>query len=405
MRQFENKKDGLSPKRDLIFISVTRLHYDSAGRLRSFNPLMSSDEWQPFIQTFNKVVVLARVEQEVNDEGYLIEGDLEVVPIPYYSGMVDFLRKRRKILNFMSTYVTNPEHVYYMWLPNSFAEAIGKKVKKLGAPLILRVIGDPSGVAKSILPFPFNRMMAPIQAARLRKTVQWGDGVLYVTLSTLQELYPANRDALVQARTDINFSPELLAIPKKQNNGDGLPFSIIAVGSQNQNYKGHDLLIKAVAGLQQEGFDISLTLVGQGAMHHDLKVLAQELGTKQMSFIERVGTSLDVARYVSTFDMFAMPSRTEGMPKALLEAMAVGVLSIGSTVGGIPEVLEDECLFKPNSVSAIQEKIVTFMNDEELAREQRRLQEEKIAMIHEHYSGSKVIGQFLKSFIDEKVAS
>ena len=90
---------------------------------------------------------------------------------------------------------------------------------------------------------------------------------------------------------------------------------------------------------------------------------------------------------------------------ALLEAMAVGVLSIGSTVGGIPEVLEDECLFKPNSVSAIQEKIVTFMNDEELAREQRRLQEEKIAMIHEHYSGSKVIGQFLKSFIDEKVAS
>jgi glycosyltransferase involved in cell wall biosynthesis len=367
---------------------------------------MSSDEWQPFIQAFNKVTVLARVEPgTVSDDGYLIDEALEVVPIPYYSGIANFLSNRRKVLNFMSTYVKGSDNVYYIWLPNSFAPTIIKKIKKVSAPLMLRVIGDPSGVAKAILPFPFNRLIAPLQSAQLRKTVKFGDGVLYVTLNTLQRLYPARRDAVVQARTDVVFSPELLAIPKKQDNHDTRPFSVIAVGSQNQNYKGHDLLIKAVARLQRTGFDVSLTLVGQGAMHQELKQLAQEVGIEKVSFVERLGSSLDVARYVSTFDLFAMPSRTEGMPKALLEAMAVGVLSIGSTVGGIPEVLEDECLFPPNSVTGLEEKIASFMNNWDLAEQQRRLQAENIALIRKKYSGSKVVERFLETFLEEKVSN
>ncbi|MDR7347998.1 glycosyltransferase [Enteractinococcus fodinae] len=365
---------------------------------------MSAAEWEPFLQTFNKITVLARVEPGlVRNEGYLLHERLEVVPIPYYSGVVNYYRKRAEILDFIFNYIADPEQVYYMWVPTQIAGPISKKVKEIGAALILRVIGDPAGVAKSILPTPANHLAARIEQRKLRRTVQYADGIIYVTLRTLQELYPPSQEALVQARTDVVFSPELLAITKKRRHDAEKDFSIIAVGSQQQNYKGHDLLIKAVGSLQKRGYDISLTLVGQGAKHEELRSLAKELQVKGAFFIERLGFSLDVARYVSTFDMFAMPSRTEGMPKALLEAMAVGVLSIGSSVGGIPEILEEECLFEPNSVSALEERIAFLIENRDLAEEQRELQSEKIALIHEHYSGNQVIENFLESFLNQKV--
>jgi glycosyltransferase involved in cell wall biosynthesis len=70
-----------------------------------------------------------------------------------------------------------------------------------------------------------------------------------------------------------------------------------------------------------------------------------------------VQTELDHA------DLFIMPSRTEGLPRALLEAMARGLPCIGSAVGGIPELLPPEDLFPAGDPLALARKIQEVLAD------------------------------------------
>jgi len=62
--------------------------------------------------------------------------------------------------------------------------------------------------------------------------------------------------------------------------------------------------------------------------------------------------------FLDSIDLFVMPSRAEGLPRALVEAMARGCPCIGSNVGGIPELLAPEDLVPPNNPEALAQKIM-----------------------------------------------
>jgi glycosyltransferase involved in cell wall biosynthesis len=62
-------------------------------------------------------------------------------------------------------------------------------------------------------------------------------------------------------------------------------------------------------------------------------------------------------------DLFVMPSRTEGLPRAMVEAMARGLPCIGSSVGGIPELLAQEDLVPPGDADALARKIAEVAGD------------------------------------------
>jgi len=61
---------------------------------------------------------------------------------------------------------------------------------------------------------------------------------------------------------------------------------------------------------------------------------------------------------LNTADLFVLASRTEGLPRAMVEAMSIGLPCIGSDVGGIPELLDKEDIFPPNNIKALTDKLV-----------------------------------------------
>jgi glycosyltransferase involved in cell wall biosynthesis len=103
--------------------------------------------------------------------------------------------------------------------------------------------------------------------------------------------------------------------------------------------KGADDAVRAFAGVRRLRGDVSLTVVGDGPQREDLAALARRLGVADG--VRFAGWARDVERYLAEADVLLRPTRTEGMPLTVLEAMASGVCILASDVPGNAELIDD----------------------------------------------------------------
>ena len=116
----------------------------------------------------------------------------------------------------------------------------------------------------------------------------------------------------------------------------GIPENAIVVGTVGRVSveKDHAHLVRAMAPLL--GPDIRLVIVGDGAEMSRLRDESASLGDR----IVLTGMRSDIPRLLASFDVFALSSKSEGLPVAMLEAMASGLAIVSTDVGGVSEVLE-----------------------------------------------------------------
>jgi predicted O-linked N-acetylglucosamine transferase (SPINDLY family)/glycosyltransferase involved in cell wall biosynthesis/predicted O-methyltransferase YrrM len=115
--------------------------------------------------------------------------------------------------------------------------------------------------------------------------------------------------------------------------------------------KGYDLQLEAIAHLKEQSIWQSLHFVwaGEGSLREHLQQQITELGVGDR--VHLLGQRWDVVDWLNAADIFLLPSRLEGMPLAIMEAMAKGLPVLASAVSGIPEELGDtgKLLPDPNS--------------------------------------------------------
>lgn len=102
--------------------------------------------------------------------------------------------------------------------------------------------------------------------------------------------------------------------------------------------KGHAVLIKAFAGIAERYPDVSVAIIGEGRERAALEALIASHRLEQRVFL--LGAHDDALRYVQAFDIFAMPSFSEGLPLALLEALAGERPVVGSDIPSMTSILK-----------------------------------------------------------------
>lgn len=103
--------------------------------------------------------------------------------------------------------------------------------------------------------------------------------------------------------------------------------------------KDHAGLVEAIASLVPRRPRLQLLLFGLGPLEPDLRQQVARAGLDD--HVRFLGVRDDVQRLLPALDVFALPSRHEGLPIALVEAMAAGLACVASRIGGIPEVVAD----------------------------------------------------------------
>jgi glycosyltransferase involved in cell wall biosynthesis len=143
---------------------------------------------------------------------------------------------------------------------------------------------------------------------------------------------------------------------------------VLAVGSLRPN-KGHRVLLEALAGLPPAG-RWRLAIAGQGEEAEPLAREARRLRVEER--LHLLGQRDDVADVHAAADVFAMPSYSEGLPLALLEAMFAGSAIVASGVGGIPEAVTDgveALLTLPGDPEALRGALARVLSDAPLRRQ------------------------------------
>ncbi len=147
--------------------------------------------------------------------------------------------------------------------------------------------------------------------------------------------------------------------------------------------KGHLELFAALAGLK-ERYPLKALIIGGGRREAELRQMAAQLGLEEL--VDFLGQRRDIPDLLAALDILVLPSHSEGVSLALLEAMAAGLPVIATAVGSLPEVVTDSAnglLIPPRDPEALARALERLLADPDFAR---RLGEQARAEVEAHYS-------------------
>ena len=334
--------------------------------------------WARYLSVFDQVNVAARVRDVACAGEAWIRADgagVSFSAVPYYIGPYQFALRWRSIRRALRKAIRADDAVL-MRVPSFLANCIEPTLRRQCHPYGLEVVGDPyDGLAPGGIRHllrPLLRLSLPRQ---LRRQCDRAAGVAYVTERALQQRYPTRglttgiSDAIIPAATisgahrvftthysSLSLTPNPFPVPRSVSRRHSV--RLLCVGSLEQFYKGHDVLLRAITKCVAAGVDLNLTLVGDGRIRPQIEGLANRLGIRdRCDFLGHLSPGEAVCAELDKADLFILPSRTEGLPRALVEAMARGLPCISTAVGGIPELLPAEDLVAPGDVAALAAKI------------------------------------------------
>lgn len=174
------------------------------------------------------------------------------------------------------------------------------------------------------------------------------------------------------------------------------PLWVVAARLEEQ--KGHDVLLDALAELWKRGLDFTLAVAGGGSLRTALEERTARLGLETR--VHFLGTVEDLGPLLAAADAVVLPSRWEGLPLTLLEAMARARPVIASAVGGVPEVVEhgvNGWLVPAGDVTALADALEMFHRKADRAT---RLGREAAELVRRDYHWQAVVEGF-ESVYDE----
>ena len=161
--------------------------------------------------------------------------------------------------------------------------------------------------------------------------------------------------------------------------------------------KGVDVLIRALAEVE----DANLLVVGDGSERGELEELARDVGVSDR--VEWKGWSDEPRNYLPSLDVFVLPSRNEGFPLAVLEALLAEIAVIASDVGSVAEAIRDGetgLLVPPEDHGALAAALRRILADEALGR---GLGENGRRLVLDHFTADHMARAF-ESLYDELTA-
>lgn len=282
-------------------------------------------------------------------------------------------------------------HVHQFLYPAFVSVLIGKILLKIPV-LVKSASSGTTGDIELLKQFPLGNFQLKFLLKELNHLV----AISNATGRDFKEIgYPESK---------ISYIPNGVEIPVLLKNSNDQVTQVITI-TRLSIEKGVDILLKAWAEVIREKKDLKLLIVGYGPLASQLKMLSRSLGTT--GSVDFVGLIENTSKYLQKSDLFVLPSRSEGLSNALLEAMSYGIACIATKVGGNGELLRGEykeipvgsymstengCLINSEDVKGLSEAILFLLRDRTARKE---MGQKGRQFIQENYSIDSVVERYM----------
>jgi glycosyltransferase involved in cell wall biosynthesis len=319
------------------------------------NRVVDYEYLKRYLQTFNKVYVCARMQKaRVADKSWKKASGIgiEFIGLPDFTGIKGAVVNYRNIAKCIKNNINLVDGVI-MRAPSVISMLMYDVIKRTGIPMAIEFV---MAADKMIVNDNFvASMINAILKNKARTICREVAGVSYVTEHVLQKDYPCS--GFTESYSSIDLHEDDFY---KQNwNQSSIPdeYKLVHTGYMDDDRKGQEILIRAVDILIKKGYKIKLTLIGDGQNRVKLEKIVSALNIgNYVFFAGAITNKKKIFSVLKNSHLFVLPTKSEGLPRSILEAMAVGLPCVSSNVDGVPELLDERyCLsnFNPNEYAKV----------------------------------------------------
>lgn len=360
----------------LIFVTEARFTRDKNGKVfgdTSFN----KDLWSRYLNIFSHIYIMARVQYDekfIGNETNLSSAEkVTFIELPYFIGPFQYLKVKSKLIKKIKENIDLPDVKYLCRVPGNISNLVIKNLISNNISYGVEVVGDPWDVfAPGTIKHPLRSYFKWKGYYDLKYNIKNAAAVLYVTKEALQKRYPVNEKIFTTSASNVKIKDNLIVTsPKRHSNKEEI--KLLSIGSLEQMYKSPDVVIKTIKKLNDNGVNCKLTWLGDGLFRTQMEELSQELEISHKIEFKGNVSADDVRINLEESDVFILASRTEGLPRAIIEAMSLGLPCIGTNVGGIPELLSKVVLVPKNNENALFDTIKKLIKEPNFYNEQAKI--------------------------------
>lgn len=335
------------------------------------NVTLTNEMFSRFFTVVDKLIVMVRTYksdktyQELNMKPLTIK-NIKVIEADNFNSIKGFLIDKNKFENRIEKYLEKVDLIFAR-MPSNTSNSVIKIARRMKKPYLVEVGGCAwdsfwnHGLTGKII--------APLMYHKEKINVKNAHFATYVTKEFLQKRYPNHHvntncsNVYLQPTDDSVLEARMNKI---KNIDIKHPVFGQALNSIDVKYKGAHLFVRAMGTLKKKGIIVEFQLVGPGTGEY-IKKQAKKFGvTNQVKFLGTMKKE-EIFNWLKSIDVYVQPSKQEGLPRSVVEAMSTGCAAIGSERAGIPELLDKDCLFSPDKNYQIVSVVESLLSREKLA--------------------------------------
>jgi glycosyltransferase involved in cell wall biosynthesis len=321
------------------------------------NTTITSEMFSRYFHVVDKLIVVIRTlhldktYEEANLKKVEVSG-LEFIEIPNLNSISGFLIDKPKYKKVIEEQVEKADLIFAR-MPSVISDITIHYARKMEKKYMVEVGGcawdaywNHGLMGKLVAPYMFFNEV---------KGVKNADFATYVTEKWLQNRYPCKCPSASASNVyleDLEESVLEHRLKKIQTKTRNRPTILGTTAAVNVRYKGQEYIIRAISELNKQGYNFEYELVGGGDTSY-LKKIAKSVGVEDKVRFKGLMLRNDVFKWLDSIDIYAQPSKQEGLPRALIEALSRACPAVGSTTAGIPELIQPEMVFEKGNITQI----------------------------------------------------
>ncbi|MBM6949111.1 glycosyltransferase family 4 protein [Mordavella massiliensis] len=316
-----------------------------------YDPIFTNKVFDRYLKVVDNLIILVRTQEELAEsleKRRIPKIDTKRIKIVEISNMLSLqgILQRPRVYKTIEKFVKISD-VIFVRMPSIVETMVVKVAKKYKKKYILELGGCPWDTF-----WNHNikgKIIAPSRFLSTYLCIRKAPYVVYVTERWLQGRYPTNGQSINCSNVDIE-SVEDAALEKRLkkilSKKSDERIILGSIGDFHVKSKGHRFVIKALNELRKKGYNnYYYQIVGKGNRKELMRLIHKFELEDRVEFVSPMPHE-EILSWLETIDIYIQPSRQEGLPRSVIEAMSKAVPVLGARTGGIPELIESEYIFE-----------------------------------------------------------